>query len=247
MARVKSDFNIVAYQDSGQVVTLHKNVKSGKLIPLLDADKKFIDNNFARLSVERIADGLKIVVNVDANKNWVERVSKAFKLGQPHIVTNTHSYCVSYSIYNKNDAHPIFIIDFPQETVLKSGEQFKELVCEKMFHMQHDLRVAVLRVLDVATDKSDADDQKYTPIYSHVFYPSTILGLPDLRGTGVNIRHNSDRRDRCTPVMFNRKKRTGDGSVNVYFGNQPMVMEQLDNIIDIISKRGVRSLKQNEK
>ena len=64
MARVKSDFNIVAYQDSGQVVTLHKNVKSGKLIPLLDADKKFIDNNFARLSVERIADGLKIVVNV---------------------------------------------------------------------------------------------------------------------------------------------------------------------------------------
>ena len=246
MARVKSNFNIVAYNSSGQKVTLHQNIKSTGLIALLKKEKQSIDRNYTQISVERIADGLKIFVNVGGNKDWVERVAKTLKLGQSCIAKNTHSYCVSYSIY-KNDMHPVFVIDFPQETVLKSGAQFKELVCDKMFGMQNGLRVAVLRVLDIATDKQDADNQKETPIYSHVFYPSTVLGLPDLRGTGVAIRHNTNIYDRCTPVMFNRKKRSGDGGANVYFGNQQIVMEQLDNIIDIISKYRIRSLKQNGK
>ena len=247
----KYNYKIVAHTYTNTIDTIATNVDSLELIPLLKNIKNFIDRKYASVDIIRMdsknqKDETKFIYKVGLDKDWVAGVSKSLKLGQPKEQKFSHSYIVSYAIYGLDKKSPVFQHDYPQSTVINSEKLFQNVVFEKMFDMQQKLRVAVLRVYDVTTDKDDSSDKNYTPLYSHVIYPSHDV-TPDLTGTGVHIRHNSGKHDRCTPVIFNKKIHQGIGGDKIYFVNQGDAIRAVQAVIDEIKKYGKRNLKENGK
>lgn len=244
MARVKSKFNIVAYDKAGQEVMLHQNIESAGLIALLKEEKQSIDDNYTKIHVERIADGLKISRPVGNNTEWVDRLAQTLKLGKTRIVNNTHSYVVSFAVYKIDRLDPAFHQDFPQSYVINSTQKFQDDVFSKIVDMQQKMRVAVLRVLDVATDIDDPKNEKYTPLCAVVFYPNMIVGMPDMKKTGVRLNYN-DRR--CVKLTINKKIRMKTGGMKSYFANQQDAVDAINNVVAEISKYNRRKFKTNGK
>ena len=75
------------------------------------------------------------------------------------------------------------------------------------------------------------DIETETKIYSHVFYPESYV-VPDLTGTSVKLRGNTDKKERCTPVRFNRKIRMDVGNQKIRFGNMPEVINGINRVIE---------------
>ena len=78
-----------------------------------------------------------------------------------------------------------------------------------------------------------------------MFYPESCV-VPDLKGTGVILRHNSNKRERCTPVRFNRKIRIDVGNQKIRFGNIQEVQNGINQVINEIAKYN-RGRKQKSK
>ena len=74
-----------------------------------------------------------------------------------------------------------------------------------------------------------------------MFYPYTVMTLPDMRGTGVRkVRNHTTKKEICTPVNFNTKKRTVVGGDTIYFANQSQIIDSLKIAIQIVRDHNKR-------
>lgn len=250
-------YKIVATSYTNSVDTIAPNVDSLELMPVLKNIKSFLDKNYATVdiiqteknSTKDIAERseAKFTYKVGQNSDWVNKAGRVFKLGQQDVRQYSHSYVVYYAIYNTEQNTPVFQHEFPQSAVINSTKMFQDFVFEKLFDKQYKLRVAVLKVIDIATNKQEEADTHRSPIYSRVMYSSDCELAPVLIGTGVHIRKCSDKQFRCTPLTFNKKVRTVMGGDKQYFVNQGDAVNVIQDIVNVIKKYGKRSLKQNER
>lgn len=246
MAGVKHNFNILGYTASGEIKTLAKSVDAQKLIPWLNTQESFINDNFSRISVERLKDSLKIYVNVGSDKKWIDKVSGYFKLCRKNTETKSHSYNVVCEIYCEK-LTPVCKFETAQSTVINSTQIYQNLVFEKMYTFRENFRVAVLKLVDIVTDKNNPENEVQNNLYSHAFYPFYVNGWPDLAGTGMHLKSNYRNNERFTRVNFVQKVRTGTGGQNIYFANQLEVVNTIQEIVAEISKYGTRQSRQNGK
>ena len=246
-------YTIVAHSYTNNVDTIASNVDSLELMSFLKNIKNFIDKHFASVDIIRTdakkqidttkKEETKFMYKTGADYDWVDKASKSLGLGQSKTIRCKHSFVVRYSIYKKDKLHPVFVQDYPQTAVVNSMPLFQDTVFEKMFGMQNNLRVAVLRVVDIAYDKDNPNTMiKETPIYSRAIYPASE-NVPDLTGTGVRLRGNTDKKERCTPVRFNRKIRMDIGNQKIRFGNTPEVINGINRVIEEIAKYNRRQQK----
>lgn len=254
----KYAYTIIAHSYTNDVDTIASNMDSVELMTVLKNIKSFIDKKYALVDIMRTdtndkidsvkKESTKFMYKVGSDYDWVDKASRALRVGQPRNSRCKHSFVVRYSIYKKDKLPPVFVQEYPQKTVVNCGQLFQDTVFEKMFSMQHNLRVAVLRVVDIASDKDNPNlIIKETPIYSRAIYPS-VENVPDLVGTGVYSRRKTEGTyERCTPVTFNTKVRTVSGGEKLYFINQPDAINAVNDVVNVIKKFGKRSLKQNEK
>lgn len=231
------NFKIVGISNDGNKFVLDNNVPSKNLIAFLTKQKNNVEANFKQISVERLKDTLKVTRNVKGD--WISAFADVFKLSRKF--KNTYSYYVSCEIYKKN-LTPVFSIDFSQDTVLNSGDAFTDYVFDKMFELQSGMRATVLYIVRVQSNIENPDIETETKIYSHVFYPESCV-VPDLKGTGVILRHNSNKRERCTPVRFNRKIRIDIENQKIRFGNIQEVQNGINQVINEIAKYNRRQQK----
>ena len=246
MAGVKHNFNILGYSASGEIKTLAKSVDAQKLISWLNTQESFINENFSKISVERVKDSLKIYVNVGSDKKWIDKVSGSFKLCRKNDTTKSHSYYVSCEIYCEK-FKPVCNFETAQANVLKSTPVFQNLVFEKMFAFRDNLRVAILRLVDIVEDKNNPENWVQNNLYAHAFYPFYVNGWPDLEGTGMHLKTHYYNKERFTRVNFASKVHTDDNGQKIYFANQLEVMNAMNEFIAEISKRGSRQSRQNGK
>lgn len=236
------NFKIVGISNDGNKFVLDKNVPSKNLIKFLNNKKNDIETKFKQISVERLKDNFKVTRNVKGD--WISAFADTFKLNRKNTNnTTTCSYVVRCNIY-KEKTIPVVSMDFSQDTVLNSGDAFTDFVFDKMFELQSGMRATVLHVVCVKTDKENTDTE--TKIYSHVFYPESYV-VPDLTGTGVRLRGNTDKKERCTPVRFNRKIRMDVGNQKIRFGNMPEVINGINQVINEIAKYNRRQQKWKTK
>lgn len=234
------NFKIVGISNDGNKFVLDNNVPSKNLIAFLTKQKNNVETNFKQISVERLKDNFKVTRNVKGD--WISAFADVFKLSRKF--KNTYSYYVSCEIYKKN-LTPVFSIDFSQDTVLNSGDAFTDYVFDKMFELQSGMRATVLYIVRVQSNIENPDIETETKVYSHVFYPESCV-VPDLTGTSVRLRHNSNKRERCTPVRFNRKIRIDVGNQKIHFGNIQEVQNGINQVINEIAKYN-RGRKQKSK
>ncbi len=233
--------------------TLVPNIKQGEIVPMLQHLETYLNRNYDILDVVTLPNAqnqhqstFKFNIGFD-HEDWIDTVAKGLKKKvkkQGH-ETKSHSYRVAFAIYNIDKNTPVFQQDFPQSTVVNATPIFQDIVFEKIVSMQQKMRVAVLRVLDIATDKNDPNNEKITPLYSHAFCSIMVDGTPDLRGTGMYFR-NGDK-SRCTKLVINSKMRSVSGGGKSYFGNQAEAVAAINNVVEEISKHNRRGLKQNGK
>ncbi len=234
------NFKIVGISNDGNKFVLDNNVPSKNLIKFLNNKKNDIETKFKQISIERLKDTLKVTRNVKGD--WISAFADTFKLNRKF--KNTYSYYVSCEIYKKN-LTPVFSIDFSQGTVLNSGDAFTDYVFDKMFELQSGMRATVLYIVRVQSNIENPDIETETKIYSHVFYPESYV-VPDLTGTGVRLRGNTDKKERCTPVRFNNKIHTGISGKKIRFGNIQEVQNGINQVINEIAKYN-RGRKQKSK
>lgn len=246
MAGVKHTFNIVGYNASGEIKTLKKSIDAQKMISWLNEQESFINDNFSKISVERIKDNLKIYVNVDGGKQWIDKVSGYFKLCRKNTEKKSHCYHVVCEIYCEK-LIPVCNFETAQSTVINSTKIYQNLVFEKMYACRENFRVAVLKLVDIATDKNNPEHEVKNNLYSHAFYPFYVNGWPDLTGTGMCLKSNYRNNERFTRVNFVQKVRTDTDGQNIYFANQFEVVNTMQKIVAEISKYGTRQSKQNGK
>ena len=238
--------------------TLTPKIKQGEIVPLLQHLERYLNRKYQVLDVVRLSNGIIddpvktsssiIKYNIGfEHENWIDSVARRLKkkAQKQERKTKYHSYIVSFAVYNIDKIQPVFQQDFTQSTVINATPIFKDIVFEKIVNMQQKMRVAVLRVLDVATDKDNPDDKKYTPLYAHAFCSSMVDGVPDMRGTGMHFR-NGDK-TRCTKLVINHKVRMVSGGEKSYFGNQQEAVSAIQTIVNEISKHNRRGLKQHGK
>lgn len=253
----KYSYTIVAHSYTNSVDTIASNVDSLELMSFLKNIKNFIDKHYASVDIIRTnakkqidttkKEETKFMYKTGADYDWVDKASKSLGLGQSKKIRCKHSFVVRYSIYKKDKLQPVFVQDYPQTAVVNSMPLFQDTIFEKMFGMQHNLRVAVLRVVDIAYDKDNPNTMiKEAPIYSRAIYPASE-NVPDLVGTGVYSRQTEGKYERCTPVTFNAKARTISGGEKLYFVNQPDAMGAVADVVNVIKKYGKRNLRTNGK
>ena len=236
------NFKIVGISVDDSKKVLGNNIPSKDLIAFLTKQKNNMEANFKQISVERLKDTLKVTRNVKGD--WISAFADTFKLNRKNTTnTTTCSYVVRCNIY-KEKTIPVVSMDFSQDTVLNCDDEFKDFVFDKMFELQSGMRATVLHVVCVKTDKENTDTE--TKIYSHVFYPESYV-VPDLTGTGVKLRGNTDKKERCTPVRFNRKIRMDVGNQKIRFGNMPEVINGINRVIEEIAKYNRRQQKWKTK
>ncbi len=238
------NFKIVGISNDGNKFVLDNNVSSKNLIAFLTKQKNNVEANFKQISVERLKDTLKVTRNVKGD--WISAFADTFKLNRKNTTnTTTCSYVVRCNIY-KEKTIPVVSMDFSQDTVLNSGDAFTDYVFDKMFELQSGMRATVLYIVRVQSNIENPDIETETKIYSHVFYPESYV-VPDLTGTSVKLRGNTDKKERCTPVRFNRKIRMDVGNQKIRFGNMPEVINGINRVIEETAKYNRRQQKWKTK
>lgn len=238
------NFKIVGISVDDSKKVLGNDIPSKDLIAFLTKQKNNVEANFKQISVERLKDTLKVTRNVKGD--WISAFADTFKLNRKNTTnTTTYSYVVRCNIY-KEKTIPVVSMDFSQDTVLNSGDAFTDYVFDKMFELQSGMRATVLYIVRVQSNIENPDIETETKIYSHVFYPESYV-VPDLTGTGVKLRGNTDKKERCTPVRFNRKIRMDVGSQKIRFGNMPEVTNGINRVIEEIAKYNRRQQKWKTK